>query len=59
MEIVRNLPYANRGYVFKKKKLRKFFNSMWWYMPDSNYVPSTKDFTPREWRLIAGEKSRL
>ena len=48
----RNLPYANRGYVFKKASLRKLFSKFWWYMPDPSYRPSTADFTPREWRLM-------
>jgi GT2 family glycosyltransferase len=50
--ILRNLPYAHRGYVFKDKKLRKYFSQFWWYMPDADYQPSTKDFTAREWKLI-------
>ena len=50
--ILRNLPYAHRGYVFKDKKLRKYFSQFWWYMPDADYQPSTEDFTAREWKLI-------
>lgn len=50
--ILRNLPYAHRGYVFRDKKLRKYFSQFWWYMPDASYQPSTDDFTPREWKLI-------
>ena len=50
--LARNLPYANRGYVFKKKELQKLFSQFWWYMPDPSWQPSTADFTPREWRLI-------
>ena len=50
--ILRNLPYAHRGYIFKDKKLRKYFSQFWWYMPDADYQPSTKDFTAREWKLI-------
>ncbi|MBQ1649694.1 MAG: YARHG domain-containing protein, partial [Prevotella sp.] len=48
----RNLPYANRGYVFKDKKLQKYFSSLWWYMPDPQWQASTADFTPREWQMI-------
>lgn len=51
-QVARNLPYANRGYVFKKKSLKRLFDSFWWYMPDPKWQPSTDDFTPREWRLI-------
>lgn len=50
--ILRNLPYANRGYVFKDKKLQRYFSSLWWYMPDTQWQPSTSDFTTREWKLI-------
>ena len=51
-ELARNLPYAHRGYVFKKKSLYRRFSKFWWYMPDPHWQPSTADFTPREWRLI-------
>ena len=50
--ILRNLPYAHRGYIFKDKKLQKYFSQLWWYMPDAKYQPSTDDFTAREWKLI-------
>ena len=50
--IARNLPYANRGYVFKDAALKKYFSQFWWYMPDPSYQPSQKDFTPRELRLV-------
>lgn len=51
-EILRNLPYASRGYVFKKRKFQDYFSSLWWYIPDPLWEVSTDDFTPREWRLI-------
>lgn len=50
--ILSNLPYASRGYVFKDKKLKKYFSQFWWYMPDPQWQPDTSDFTPREWKLI-------
>ena len=50
--VIRNLPYASRGYVFKDKALSNYFNSLWWYMPDPSYVPDNKDFTEREQRLV-------
>lgn len=53
--ILTNLPYASRGYVFKDKKLRKYFSQFWWYMPDPSWQPDTSDFTPREWKLVKGE----
>ncbi|MBQ9363197.1 MAG: YARHG domain-containing protein [Bacteroidaceae bacterium] len=50
--ILRNLPYASRGYVFKDQTLQDYFNALWWYMPDPAWETSTEDFTPREWQLI-------
>ncbi len=35
--ILRNLPFAYRGYVFKDKMLQQFYDSTDWYMPDPNY----------------------
>jgi len=52
LRILKNLPYANRGYVFKDKKLQKYFSKFFWYMPDPAWKPDTADFTPREWKLI-------
>ena len=54
--ILHNLPYAHRGYVFKDKKLQKYFSQFFWYMPDPAWQPSTADFTPREWKLINQEQ---
>lgn len=50
--ILRNLPYANRGYVFKDKGLQKYFNEIWWYMPDPSWKQDTSDFTNKEWELV-------
>lgn len=36
-KILRNLPYARRGQVFKNPELRKFYESQKWYMPDKNF----------------------
>lgn len=54
--LARNLPYASRGYVFRKKSIRRLFQQFWWYMPDPSWQPSTADFTPREWKLIKENK---
>ena len=50
--ILRNLPYANRGYVFKDKKLQDYFSKLFWYMPDPQWKMSTNDFTPSELKFI-------
>lgn len=43
--IARNLPYAHRGRIFKNPELKKHFESLWWYMPDPNYVDDPSTFT--------------
>lgn len=54
--IVRNLPYAARGYQFKNPQLRKFFNSQWWYMPNPNYTPGAdRTITSREQEIVKGK----
>lgn len=50
--ILRNLPFAYRGYVFKASDLQKFFESTAWYVPDPNYVADTKTLTTAEQRWI-------
>ena len=50
--ILRNLPYAHRGYVFRDKRLREYFSQLWWYMPDERWKASTADFTPGDWRVV-------
>lgn len=52
--IVRNLPYASRGYIFKTKQMADFFNGCWWYMPDVDWKPTTDGFTEGEMKLING-----
>ena len=52
--ILRNLPYAHRGYVFKDAKLKAYFNQLWWYMPDPSWKASTDGFTPKEQEYISG-----
>lgn len=53
--VIRNLPFAHRGYVFKDKRLKKYFESLWWYMPDPDYKDSTDDFTKVDWLYFTGE----
>lgn len=36
-KILRNLPFAQRGYVFKNKDLQKYYESTDWYMPNPSY----------------------
>lgn len=38
-KILRNLPFAYRGYVFKDPVVQKYFEQQLWYFPDKNYAP--------------------
>lgn len=46
--IVRNLPFARRGYVFKSADLQTYFETMDWYIPDANYLPIVENLTESE-----------
>ena len=50
--VMRNLPYAHRGHVFADKRLREYFESLWWYMPDPSYKDNTSDFTAVDWQFV-------
>ena len=50
--ILRNLPYASRGYMFKDKKLQAYFKRFWWYMPDPKVQATSDDFTSHEWEIV-------
>lgn len=46
--VQRNLPYAHRGYVFKDAQLKKYFESLWWYMPDPSWKPTDNSLSTHE-----------
>ena len=46
--IMKNIPFAYRGRVFKNEKLRRFFESTDWYVPDPNYVDDMNTMSPSE-----------
>ena len=50
--ILKNLPFAYRGYVFKSEYLQAFFNTCSWYKPDPSYVPTTESLTNGERRWV-------
>lgn len=54
--ILRNLPYASRGYVFKDAQLKAYFTKLWWYMPDPSWQQDTSDFTESERKLVNSNK---
>jgi hypothetical protein len=50
--IMKNLPFAYRGHVFKDAGLKKYFESTNWYMPDPNYKDSMDSLTPDEKKWV-------
>ncbi|NDV60643.1 YARHG domain-containing protein [Bacteroides sp. 519] len=48
-KILRNLPFARRGYVFKDKKVQAFYEeNVDWYMPDPDYIPNSETLHEEE-----------
>jgi len=40
--VLRNLPFARRGYVFKSPELQTFYENLDWYIPNPNYSPDVE-----------------
>lgn len=51
-KILKNLPFARRGYVFKNQDLKNYFTKMDWYIPNPNYEPDTELLTETEKKWI-------
>ena len=47
-KILRNLPFAKRGYMFKNKELADYYYSQPWYIPDPSYQSKMSDLTEAE-----------
>lgn len=47
-QIMRNLPFAYHGYIFKTKSLQDFFKSTRWYEPDPKYEAKLEELTEEE-----------
>lgn len=49
--IMKNLPFAYRGHVFKDQGLKKFFESTDWYIPNPDYIDDMGKMSKeeREW----------
>jgi len=52
--ILKNIPFAYRGHVFKDEGLRKYFESSAWYIPDPNYQDDMTDMSKdeRDWVMF-------
>ena len=49
--ILKNLPFAYRGYVFKSPELQRYFESTDWYIPNPDYKSSMEGMSQdeKEW----------
>ena len=50
--ILRNLPFAYRGYVFQNNKLRQYFESCEWYIPNPSYEAKLEELSEPEQRWV-------
>jgi hypothetical protein len=50
--ILKNLPFAYRGHIFKDAGLKKYFESTRWYLPDPAYKDSMESLTPAEKKWV-------
>ena len=46
--ILKNLPFAYRGYIFKDKTLQNYFESCAWYLPNPDYKGDMDGFSEEE-----------
>lgn len=46
--VLRNYPFARRGYVFRDAALSAYFEQQPWYLPDPEYVPELTALGPEE-----------
>ena len=50
--ILKNLPFAYQGYIFKDKALQDFFESCAWYLPNPDYKGDMEGFTEEEKKWV-------
>lgn len=50
--VLKNLPFARRGYIFQNAELKSFFEKQEWYIPNPNYEPNTDMLTEIEKKWI-------
>ena len=46
--IMKNIPFAYRGYVFEDKGLQRYFNSTNWYLPNPDYKADMTTMSKKE-----------
>lgn len=56
LKLMKNLPYARRGYVFNNKELQAWFEKMPWYLPDPNYMADLATISEEEKKWLKSIK---
>jgi hypothetical protein len=46
--ILKNLPFARRGYIYKSPELQSYFEKQLWYKKDEKYKPVLAELTAKE-----------
>ena len=52
VKIMKNLPFAYRGNIFKTKALQNIYESTDWYIPNPDYVMDLSTLTPEEKKWV-------
>ncbi len=50
--ILKNLPFAYRGYIFNSKELQDFYESTAWYIPNPDYKADVQQLPEEEQRWV-------
>ncbi len=59
LKVLRNLPFAKRGYVFKDKKVQRYYEeNASWYKADSSYRPAMSQLSDKEKEWVSYWKSQ-
>ena len=51
-KVLKNLPFARRGYIFQNQDLNDFYRKLEWYIPNPNYEPNVEILTENEKKWI-------
>lgn len=46
--ILRNYPFARRGYIFSTPEIQQYYSAQQWYIPDRNYKATVESLTNAE-----------
>ena len=53
-KILKNLPFARRGYVFTNKEIAAYYEKQDWYMPNADYKPDVTLLSEEEKKWVKG-----